>query len=117
MTGTLKKCLQIFIEDTDTWQGRPLYEAIIRLLARRGIAGATVWNGIMGYGANREVHSKGLFGVTDERPIIITAIDSDEAIRAVLPHLLLMVKEGLVVLHDAEVFVKASEEGRPRAER
>jgi uncharacterized protein len=109
MTGTSRKCLQIFVEDTDTWEGSPLYEAIVHLLARRGIAGATVWNGIMGYGVSRRVHRKGLFGVTDEKPVVITAIDSEEKIRAVLPHLLPMVKEGLLVLHDAEVFVKADE--------
>ena len=108
MTGTPRKCLQIFIEDTDTWEGRPLYEAIVRVLARRGIIGATVWSGIMGYGASREVHRKGLFGFTDEKPVVITAIDSEEAIRAILPQLLPMVKEGLVVLHDAEVFVHAA---------
>jgi len=109
MTGTLRKCLLIFIEDTDTWEGGPLYEAIVHLLEKRGVAGATVWNGIMGYGVSRRVHRKGLFGVTDEKPVVITAIDSEETIRAVLPDLLPMVKEGLIVLHDAEVFVKASE--------
>jgi len=109
MTGTPRKCLQIFVEDTDTWKGSPLYEAIVHLLEKRGVAGATVWNGVMGYGVSRRVHRKGLFGVTDEKPVVITAIDSEETIRAILPHLLPMVKEGLIVLHDAEVFVKASE--------
>jgi PII-like signaling protein len=69
-----------------------------------------MWNGIMGYGVSRRVHRKGLFGVTDEKPVVISAVDSEETIRAVLPYLLPMVKEGLIVLHDAEVFVKSSEE-------
>jgi len=110
MTGTPRKCLQIFIEDTDRWEGTSLYEAIVRLLEKRGVAGATVWNGVMGYGVSRRVHQKGLFGVSDEKPVVITAIDSEEIIRAVLPQLLPMVKEGLIVLHDAEVFVKSGEE-------
>jgi uncharacterized protein len=109
MTGTPRKCLQIFVEGTDTWKGSPLYEAIVHLLEKRGVAGATVWNGVMGYGVSRRVHGKGLFGVTDEKPVVITAIDSEETIRAILPHLLPMVKEGLIVLYDAEVFVKADE--------
>ena len=109
MTGSPRKCLQIFIEDTDAWEGGPLYEAIVHLLEKRGVAGATVWNGVMGYGASRRVHRKGLFGVTDEKPVVITAIDSEETVRSVLPHLFPMVKEGLIVLHDAEVFVKAGE--------
>ncbi|MFN8007412.1 MAG: DUF190 domain-containing protein [Terriglobia bacterium] len=107
MTGSLRKCLLIFVEDTDTWEEAPLYEAIVHLLAKRGVAGATVWNGIMGYGASRRVHRKGLFGVTDEKPVVISAVDSEETIRDVLPHLLPMVKEGLIVIQDAEVFVKS----------
>jgi PII-like signaling protein len=106
MTGSPRKYLQVFVEDTDTWDGRPLYEAIVRMLERRGISGATVWSGIMGYGSSRLVHRRGLFG--DENPIIITVIDSEERIRAVLPHLVPMVKEGLVVIFDAEVFVKSA---------
>jgi len=109
MTGSKRKYLQVFIEDTDTWDdGTPLHEAIVRMLEKRGIAGATVWNGVMGYGESRQVHRTGLFG--DQRPVIITVIDSEQKIRAVLPQLLKMVEEGLVVLLDAEVFVKSAEE-------
>ena len=108
MTGSNRKYLQIFIEDTDTWRGAPLHEAIVRVLEKRGVAGATVWSGIMGYGESRQVHRTGLFG--DERPIIISVIDSEQKIRAVLPQLLTMVTEGMVVLFDAEVFVKYAEE-------
>lgn len=104
MTGSPRKYVQVFVEDTDTWQGEPLHEAIIRMLEKRGIAGATVWNGIMGYGASRQVHRRGLFG--DERPITITVVDSEDKIRAILPSLLAMVQEGLVVVLDAEVFVR-----------
>ena len=108
MTGSKRKYLQVFVEDTDTWEGAPLHEAIVRMLEKRGVAGATVWSGIMGYGESRQVHRTGLFG--DERPVIISVIDSEKRIRAVLPQLLAMVKEGLVVLFDAEVFVKCAEE-------
>ena len=115
MTGSPRKCLQVFVEDTDTWDdGGPLHEAIVRMLEKRGIAGATVWNGIMGYGASRHVHRTGLFG--DQKPVIITAIDSEDTIRAVLPELLAMVKEGLVALLDAEVFVKSPKHHPKRRE-
>ena len=109
MTGEMCKTLQIFIEDTDTWEGDPLSEAIVRLLHQRGIAGATVWNGVMGYGTAGRIHRKGLFGVTDEKPVIIAAIDSEESLRAVLPEILPMVKEGVVALSDTEVFVTQSQ--------
>ena len=105
MKGTRCKTLQIFIEDTDKWEGESLSEVIVRLLHKRGIAGATVWNGVMGYGAGGRIHKKGLFGVTDERPVIITAIDSEERLRAVVVEVLPMVKEGVVALSDTEVFM------------
>jgi hypothetical protein len=109
MKGILRKSIQIFIEDSDTWENKPLYEAIVRMFQKRGIAGATVWNGVMGYGAARRIHRRGLFGVSDEKPVVITAVDSEESLRAILPDLLPMIKEGIVVLQDAEVFVKAGE--------
>jgi uncharacterized protein len=106
MTGSRYKSLRVVIEDTDTWEEEPLYEAIVRLFHRNGVAGATVWSGIMGYGAHGRIHRKGLFGVSDERPVIVEAIDSEEKIRDVLPHLMPMIKEGLVLLQDVEVFVR-----------
>jgi uncharacterized protein len=106
MKGKMCKTLQIFIEDTDRWQGEPLSDAIVRLLHKRGILGATVWNGVMGYGAAGRIHRKGLFGVQDERPVIIAAIDSEEKLRALLPEIVPMVKEGVVALLDTEMFVR-----------
>ena len=106
MNGLHRKSLQIVVEDTDRWDDQALYEAIVRLLARRGVAGATVWSGLMGYGASMHIHRKGLFGIADEKPVVIMAIDTEEAIRSVLPEVLEMIQEGIVVLQDAEVFVK-----------
>jgi PII-like signaling protein len=99
-----KKCLMIFIEDTDTWKGDKLYEAIVRLLHKRGLDGATAVSGITGFGAAGQIHRRGLFGVSDEKPVIVIAIDSEakvkEAIAAVAP----MVNEGLICAHDTEIY-------------
>lgn len=99
------KLLLIFIDETDTWGDArmPLYEAIVETLFDQGISGATVHAGIMGYGANRRVHKKRLFGVTDDRPITIAVVDSESNIRAALPKIKQMVAEGLVLLVDGEV--------------
>lgn len=99
------KMMLIFVDETDTWgESRvPLYEAIVELLMQAGISGATVNTGIMGFGTNRQMHRKRLFGVTDERPVTITAIDNEARLRAVLPQLESMVGEGLVFLVDGEV--------------
>jgi uncharacterized protein len=109
MTGSKYKSLRVVVEDTDTWEGERLYEAIVRLFHRNHVAGATVWSGIMGYGAHGRIHRKGLFGVSDEKPVMVEAVDSEEKIREVLPHLMPMIKEGLVFLQDAEVLVPGQE--------
>lgn len=99
------KLLLIFIAETDTWGPSrvPLYEAIVERLYEYGIDGATVHSGVMGFGANRRMHKKGLFGVTDERPITISVVDTEAKLRAVLPLLTEMVLEGLLFLVDGEV--------------
>ncbi|WP_035957600.1 DUF190 domain-containing protein [Bryobacter aggregatus] len=99
----MKKCLQIVVEDVDWHHSEPLYAAIIRILHKRGLAGATVCEGVMGYGIHGRIHRKGLFGVTNEKPIVIFAVDTDEKIRKVLPEISKLVKEGLIFLADVEV--------------
>ena len=99
------KMMLIFLDETDTWgESRvPLYEAIVESLMHAGISGATVHNGIMGFGANRQLHRKWLFGVTDERPVTITVIEQEDKLRAILPKLQGMIREGLVFLVDGEL--------------
>jgi hypothetical protein len=102
MTGQVKM-LVIFVDETDMRGELPLYEAIVRRLVQLDVAGATVSSGIMGFGSHHRVHRKRLFGVSDDRPITITVVDSEERIRAILPVIRPMVVEGLVLLLDAEV--------------
>jgi uncharacterized protein len=99
-----KKCLMIFIEDTDTWRGEPLYEYIVRLLHKRGLDGATAINGITGFGAAGRIHRRGLFGVSDEKPIVIVAIDSDAKVREAIEAVAPLVKEGVICTSDTEVY-------------
>jgi PII-like signaling protein len=95
--------LTIYLDETDTAGDLPLYEAIVRRLLRYEIAGATVQRGIMGFGAHGRVHRKRLFGVSDDRPIVISAIDSADKIRAVAKGLHEIVREGLVTIQPVEV--------------
>ncbi len=81
----------------------PLYEAIVRKLVRLDIAGATVTPAVMGFGSHGKVHRKQLFGVTDERPLTIVAVDKAESIRHALPEIRAMVKDGLVYVSEVEV--------------
>jgi PII-like signaling protein len=103
------KMLVIYVDETDLWGTVTLYEAIVRRLRQVGLAGATVHHGIMGFGSHGKVHRKRLFGVSDDRPVVITAVDSESKIRVVLAEIRGMVKEGLVVMLDAEVVESADE--------
>ena len=97
------KLLVIYVDETDLWGTVTLYEAIVRRLRQLGMAGATAQPGMMGFGSHGKVHRKRLFGVSDDRPVVITVVDSEAKIRKVLPEIRGMVKEGLVFLLDAEV--------------
>ena len=97
------KMLLIYVDETDLWETGTLYEAIVRRLRQLGVSGATVQTGIMGFGSHGKVHHKRLFGISDDRPVIITVVDSEALIRQVLPEIRGMVREGLMVLLDAEV--------------
>jgi len=97
------KLLLIYVAETDKWGQTPLYEAIIRRLRQLEIAGATASAGLMGFGSHMKVHHKRLFGVSDDRPIIISVIDNENKLRQVLPEIRGMIREGLVILLDAEL--------------
>jgi len=105
MNLAAKKMLLVFADLTDTWRDEPLHDAIVRLLERQGLAGATVVAGIMGFGRHRLIHRKGLFGMVDEKPVTILCIDDEAKIMAVVPLVYPMVKEGILVIQDVQVVV------------
>jgi PII-like signaling protein len=99
------KLLVIFVDETDTWQQIPLYEAIVRRLQQSDIAGATVQLGVMGFGSHMKVHQRRLFGISDDRPVTILVADSESKLRQIMPEIRSMVREGLLLLLDAELIV------------
>lgn len=97
------KVLLLFVNETDAWHGRPLYQAIVERLHQLEVAGATAQTGLMGFGHHMRMHHKGLFGIADDRPVTVMVVDEEARLRAVVPELRTMVREGLIVLLDAEV--------------
>ncbi len=97
------KMLMLFVNEADQWHNRPLYQAILERLQQLDVAGATAAPGIMGFGHHMRMHHKGLFGISDDRPMMIVAIDNEERLRAVCPEIRPMVPEGLMILLDAEL--------------
>lgn len=99
------KLLRIFIGEQDKWKGQPLYEAIVLLARRNGMAGATVLKGCMGFGCKSHLHTAKLLRLSEDLPILIEIVDSEEKINAFLPHLDEMVSEGLVTLEKVNVIM------------
>jgi uncharacterized protein len=102
--------VRIYIGESDHHEGRPLYEAIVRLLRERGLAGATVLRGIEGFGRAARVHTTRILHLSSDLPILIEAVDTEERIRQVLPELDAMVGEGLITLERVEVIAYRSRE-------
>ena len=103
------KLLRIFIGEQDKWHGQPLYEAIVHLAKKEGIAGATAVKGFMGFGRKSHMHTAKLLRLSEDLPIVIEMVDSDEKISRFLPHLDEMVKEGLVTLEKVNVIMYRGE--------
>ena len=94
---------RIYIGEADHHDGHPLYQAIVALLRERGIAGATVFRGIEGYGANAHLHTTRLLRLSEDLPILIEVVDQEDRLRAILPELDTMIDDGLVTLERVEV--------------
>jgi PII-like signaling protein len=95
--------LRIYIGESDHWQGKPLYEAIVLKARELHLAGATVLRGPMGFGANSRVHTTKILRLSEDLPLIIEIVDSKEKIDALLVHVDEMVKEGLVTIEPVKV--------------
>lgn len=98
--GTL---LRIFIGELDKWHHQPLYEAIVLKARERGLAGATVLRGPMGFGAHSRLHTAKILRLSEDLPVIIEIVDKEEKIHAFLPELDAMVGDGLVTLEKVRV--------------
>ena len=95
------KLLRVFIGEADKWHGEPLYDAIVKKLRMLDIAGATVYRGILGYGAKGHEHKTSFFHVSRDMPIMISVIDSPEKITTAAEAVEAMLEDGLIVISDA----------------
>jgi uncharacterized protein len=102
------KLVRIFIGESDTWHGTPLYHAIVQRVREHGLAGATVVRGIEGFGANSHLHTARLLRLSEDLPILIEIVDTEERINEILPMLDEMVTEGLVTLEAVEIIAYRS---------
>ncbi len=97
------KLMRIYIGENDKWRDKPLYKALVECMRANDIAGVTVYQGILGYGANRRIHQEKVLNLSHDRPILLSVVDSEEKLRGFLPVLDGMVQQGLVVLSDVDI--------------
>jgi len=99
--GKVKR-LTIYLGEADTRHGRPVYQLLVELARKHGLAGATVTRGLMGYGASGHIHSAHLVDVTSQLPLKVEVVDSADAIDRILPDVYDLVEGGLIELCDVE---------------
>ena len=104
------KLLRIHLSEGDQHAGKPLYHAIVQKCRELGIAGATVFKGLEGFGESAETHRSHI--LTHDLPIVVTIVDSEQNIRRLLPVVEDMVDTGLIAMSDVEVIRIQKKAGR-----
>lgn len=97
------KLMRIFVGENDKWRDKPLHKALIESMRANDIAGVTVYQGILGYGANRRVHKETTLNLSHDRPMMLSVVDTEEKLKVYFPILDSMVQQGLVVLSDVDI--------------
>jgi len=95
--------LRIFIGESDHYQGKSLYEQIVLKARELNLAGATVVRGIMGFGADSRMHTAKLLRLSEDLPVVIELVDTEENLNKLLPFLDETVTEGLITLEKVRV--------------
>ncbi|AVV46376.1 DUF190 domain-containing protein [Streptomyces sp. ID05-04B] len=95
--------LTVFVGENDTWRHRPLYSEIVHRAHAAGLAGASVFRGVEGFGASSLIHTSRLLSLSEDLPVAVVIVDTREQVEAFLPQLDELVTEGLVVLDECRV--------------
>lgn len=95
--------LKVYVGESDKIGHKPLYEAIVEEARKRGLAGATVFRGTLGFGASSRIHSAKVLRLSEDLPMVVEIVDKPERIEAFLPELENMVKEGLITIEKVRV--------------
>jgi len=97
--------MRIFIGESDKYEGKPLYEALLERFRKKGLAGATVLRGIAGFGASSKMHTDKVLRLSLDLPLIIEVVETEETIQGILPDLEELIGGGLITLERANVIL------------
>lgn len=103
--------MTVYIGESDTWHHKPLYTEIVHRAHRAGLAGASVFTGVEGFGASSLVHTQRLLSLSEDLPVAVVVVDEEERVRAFLPELEELVSGGLVTLDACEIVRRAGGDG------
>ncbi len=97
------RLMRIYMGESDKWQGEPLYEAMVKRLRLMDIAGATVYRGILGYGAKGRTHKSGRLPFSHDLPVMISVVDTEEKVAKAIGEIESMMQDGIIVLSNVDV--------------
>jgi len=97
------RLMRIYMGEADKWHGEPLYEAVLQRLRLLDIAGATVYRGILGYGAKGHTHKSGRLPFSHDLPVMISVVDAEEKLAGAIDEIEAMMQDGIIVLSDVDV--------------
>jgi PII-like signaling protein len=97
------RLMRVYMGESDRWHGEPLYEAVIKQLRLMDIAGATVYRGILGYGAKGHTHKSARLGLAHDLPVMISVVDSEDKLAKAINEIEGMMQDGIIVLSDVDV--------------
>ncbi|MEW1695688.1 DUF190 domain-containing protein [Streptomyces sp. NPDC093249] len=103
--------LTVLVGENDTWHHKPLSTEIVHRAHAAGLAGASVFRGVEGFGASSRIHTSRILSLSEDLPVAVLIVDTEERVRAFLPQLDELVTEGLVLLDACEVVRYAGRDG------
>ncbi|MFE2217205.1 DUF190 domain-containing protein [Streptomyces canus] len=116
LTGNALR-VTVYIGENDTWHHKPLYSEIVHRAHAAGLAGASVFRGIEGFGASSLIHTSRLLSLSEDLPVAVVIVDTETRVREFLPQLDELITEGLVTLDRCEVIHYVGRDGTQGANR
>lgn len=104
--------LTVFVKESDQWHHRPLYTEIVHRAHKAGLAGASVFRGIEGFGRSSHIHTSRILSLSEDLPVAVVIVDTEERVRRFLPELDELVREGIAVVDEVEAVRYVGGSGR-----